>query len=281
MLSETKTEAPPRVLTGRCYCGAVSFRVEDAFLYASNCHCSNCRRATGSAFKPFAGIEHDKLDLAADGDSLLIVGDDDLNDTRCAACGSLLFSVVRDGEYVHIPLGSLVDTPSIRPTEHIFVGSKAPWFDITDDLPRFQEHAEPVGPAEAAAHSLRKVSAISLFVEDLQAAKVFYREVFGVPVVAEDESAVCVRFGRLFVNLLHASAAEDQVEPAPVADRASGSRFQVSVWVEDVDAACALLEERGATVLTGPIDRAWGMRTATFTDPDGNSWEIAQELGAS
>jgi hypothetical protein len=60
---------------------------------------------------------------------------------RCAACGSLLFSVVREGAYVHVAMGSLVDAPSIRPTEHIFVGSKAPWFDITDDLPQFEEHA--------------------------------------------------------------------------------------------------------------------------------------------
>ena len=68
-----------------------------------------------------------------------VYGDDDLNDTRCGACGSLLFSVVREGEYVHVAMGSLVDPPSIRPTEHIFVGSKAPWFEITDDLPQADE----------------------------------------------------------------------------------------------------------------------------------------------
>jgi uncharacterized glyoxalase superfamily protein PhnB len=110
------------------------------------------------------------------------------------------------------------------------------------------------------------------------AAKAFYREIFDVPVVFEDESSVCVKFDRLFVNLLHVSAAREQVEPAPVAARQTGSRFQLSIWVEDVDAACALLERRGATLLTGPIDRPWGMRTATFTDPEGHSWEIAQEL---
>jgi hypothetical protein len=78
---------------------------------------------------------------------------------------------VRDGAYVHVALGSLVDAPTLRPTKHIFVGSKAPWFEITDDLPRFDEHAAPVEAAEAAAQSLKKVSAISLFVRDLQAAK--------------------------------------------------------------------------------------------------------------
>jgi catechol 2,3-dioxygenase-like lactoylglutathione lyase family enzyme len=283
MLTETSPERKTgtRVLVGKCYCGAVRYRVEDAFVYASNCHCSNCRATTGSAFKPFAGIEREKLEVTDGRDSLLIVGDDSLNDTHCAACGSLLFSVVRDGAYVHVALGSLVDTPTMRPTKHIFVGSKAPWFEITDGLPRFDEHAAPVAPAEAAARSLKKVSAISLFVEDLQAAKAFYRDVFDVEVVFEDETSVCVKFDRLFVNLLHVSAAQEQVEPAPVAGRDTGSRFQLSIWVDDVDAVCALLEQRGITLLTGPVDRDWGMRTATFTDPDGHSWEIAQELAAS
>ena len=129
------------MLVGGCFCGAVRYRVADEFLYAANCHCSRCRAATGSAFKPFAGIEREKLELTAGQDALLVVGEEGLNDTRCGACGSLLFTVVRDGEYVHVALGSLLDAPSIRPAEHIFVGSKAPWFELTDDLPRFEEHA--------------------------------------------------------------------------------------------------------------------------------------------
>jgi hypothetical protein len=127
------------MLVGSCQCGAVRYRVADKFLYAANCHCSRCRAATGSAFKAFAGIEREKLEIVEGMDNLLVFGEDDLNDTRCGACGSLLFSVVRDGEYVHVALGSLVDTPGIRPTEHIFVGSKAPWFEITDDLPQAEE----------------------------------------------------------------------------------------------------------------------------------------------
>ena len=129
------------MLHGRCECGTVRYRVEDAFLYAANCHCSRCRAATGSAFKPFAGIEREKLEITDGLDALLVHGEEGLNDTRCSACGSLLFSVVRDGSYVHVALGSLVDAPSIRPTSHIFVGSKAPWFEITDDLPQFEKYA--------------------------------------------------------------------------------------------------------------------------------------------
>ena len=87
----------------------------------------------------FAGIEREKLEITDGANALLVYGEDDLNDTRCGVCGSLLFSVVRDGEYVHVALGSLVDAPALRPTEHIFVGSKAPWFEITDDLPQAEE----------------------------------------------------------------------------------------------------------------------------------------------
>jgi hypothetical protein len=135
----SESDAGTGMLAGSCGCGAVRYQVADAFLYAANCHCSRCRAATGSAFKAFAGIERDKLELINGQDSLLVFGEDDLNDTRCAVCGSLLYSVVRDGAYVHVAMGSLVDAPGIRPTEHIYVGSKAPWFEITDDLPQAEE----------------------------------------------------------------------------------------------------------------------------------------------
>jgi hypothetical protein len=129
-----------RLLSGKCECGAVQYRVADEFVYAGNCHCSNCRAATGSAFKPFAGIEREKLEVVEGGDTLLVWGSDEANHTRCGMCGSLLYSVVRDGAYVHVAMGSLVDDPTIRPTDHIFVGSKAPWFEITDDLPQAGEY---------------------------------------------------------------------------------------------------------------------------------------------
>ena len=128
--------------------------------------------------------------------------------------------------------------------------------------------------------SLSHVSAISLFVEDLQTAKSFYEAIFGVEVVFEDETSVCVKFDQLFVNLLLSSSARQQVQPAPVADRESGSRFQLSIWVDDVDAVCAGLQKRGVTLLTGPVDKEWGMRVATFVDPAGHSWEVAQALDA-
>ena len=130
----------PRTLSGGCLCGAVRYTVADEFDYALNCHCSNCRRTTGSAFKPFAGIPRHKLWLNQGDDDLLIHGDEGGHDAHCRRCGSLLYSVVRDGAYVHLAMGTLRDDPTIRPTAHIFVGSKAPWFEITDALPQYQEH---------------------------------------------------------------------------------------------------------------------------------------------
>ena len=110
------------MLAGRCLCGAVHYAVADEFGYALNCHCSDCRRATGSAFKPFAGIERGKFAITQGEDALMIYGDKDAGDMHCVRCGSLLCSVVRDGRFVHVTLGTLVDAPSIRPTAHIFVG---------------------------------------------------------------------------------------------------------------------------------------------------------------
>jgi hypothetical protein len=136
-------KASGRTLAGKCFCGTIHYAVVDEFLYAMNCHCSNCRRTTGSAFKPFAGIERDKLVLTSGSEHLLVYGSDPrkANNTHCRLCGSLLYSLVRDGKFVHVTLGTLVDDPTIRPTKHIFVGSKAPWFTITDNLPQYEGHA--------------------------------------------------------------------------------------------------------------------------------------------
>ena len=130
-----------RRLAGKCLCGAVCYTVADEFVYAANCHCSNCRRSTGSAFKPFAGIERGKLSVTAGADNLMKFGGETGHDAHCRTCGSLLYSLVREGAYVHVAMGTLIDDPAIRPSKHLYVGSKAPWFTITDDLPQFEGHA--------------------------------------------------------------------------------------------------------------------------------------------
>jgi catechol 2,3-dioxygenase-like lactoylglutathione lyase family enzyme len=120
------------------------------------------------------------------------------------------------------------------------------------------------------------ISAVTLFVEDLEAAKRFYVEVFGLPVFYEDESSAVFKFGETLVNLLTATEAPELVEPAPVASPETGVRFQFTLGVDDVDAMCDELGRRGVELLNGPLDRPWGIRTASFRDPGGHVWEIAK-----
>lgn len=129
-----------RQLIGRCSCGVIRFAVADSFEYAAMCHCVDCRRATGSAFKAFAGIESSYLQVLDGEQHLWPIGSETDKDVRCNLCGSLLYSSVRGGAYVHIALGVLEDLPSIEPAEHIFVGSKAAWFKIGDGLPQYTRH---------------------------------------------------------------------------------------------------------------------------------------------
>jgi len=126
--------------------------------------------------------------------------------------------------------------------------------------------------------SLKSVAAITLFVEDPQRSKSFYQDVFDLPAIYEDEDAAAFRFENMILNLLKIPAARDLIEPGAVASREAGSGFQLTIGVDDVDAACSQLAARGVSLLNGPMDREWGMRTASFTDPDGHIWEVAQEL---
>ena len=128
------------------------------------------------------------------------------------------------------------------------------------------------------SRSLTSVGAVTLFVEDPQRSKSFYQDVFDLSPIYEDESSAAFRFDNMIVNLLETPAARDLIDPGAVATREAGSRFQLTIWVDDADAVCAELATRGVGLLNGPMNREWGMRTASFTDPDGHIWEIAQEL---
>lgn len=119
------------------------------------------------------------------------------------------------------------------------------------------------------------IAAITLFVEDLAAARRFYEEVFQLPVFYEDDNSTVFKFGQTLVNLLRASEAPSLVAPAIVAPREAGVRLQFTLGVEDVDRVSDELRGRGVEFLSGPIDRPWGIRTASFRDPGGHIWEIA------
>lgn len=129
--------------------------------------------------------------------------------------------------------------------------------------------------------ALNEIEVITLYVESAQAAKAFYQDVFGLHVIYEDDVSAVMRMNNLMINLLQVSEAHALIEPATVADRGAGSRLLLTINVADANAACKELEQHGVQLLNGPVDRPWGRRTAAFADPDGNVWEIAQELPSS
>ena len=125
------------------------------------------------------------------------------------------------------------------------------------------------------------IAAITLFAEDLEAARAFYEGALGLPVTFEDENSAVFAFGATVVNLLRTAAAPELIAPAEVAAPEAGARFQLTLAVEDVDRTAAELAGRGVELLNGPMDRPWGIRTASFRDPAGHIWELAAPLRAT
>ena len=128
------------ILHGRCSCGEVNFTLENTLDYAYFCHCSRCRIRTGSAFSAIGGASIEKLHVTYGNQSLLVEGEcSDGYGARCGHCYAFLFAAVRGRQYVHVSLGVLAGIPSRLPDHHIYVGSKAPWYQITDGLPQYDE----------------------------------------------------------------------------------------------------------------------------------------------
>lgn len=125
---------------------------------------------------------------------------------------------------------------------------------------------------------LTAIETVTLFVEDITDAKAFYLRVFAPAVIYEDAVSCVLKFEGIMVNLLEAAQAPELVHPVSVAPVNTGSRMLLTIKVADVDAVCAMLQNRGVTLLNGPVDRPWGRRTAAFADPSGHVWEVAHEL---
>jgi len=129
------------VLKGSCLCGKVKIEVADEFKYMGNCHCSECRKFTGSDYSSAGGVALDKL-IVIEGEEHIQTYQKSANTelSFCHHCGSSLYSKKNNG-IVNVRLGILDDIPADKPSFHIFVGSKAPWNEITDELKQFE--AEP------------------------------------------------------------------------------------------------------------------------------------------
>ena len=121
----------------------------------------------------------------------------------------------------------------------------------------------------------KDIYAVTLFQEDLAEAKAFYQQVFDVPVFYEDPNSCVFKIGDMLINLLRISQADELVNPAKVAGPEVGSRMIFTIPVDDVDGIVERLTARGVKLLNGPMDRPWGVRTASFKDPGGHIWEVA------
>lgn len=135
---------------GSCLCGRVRFELAGAPQFINHCHCSMCRKAHGAAFGSFLHADGRNFRWLA-GESEVVTYPSSPGNVRafCRTCGSNMPVLEDDGAHVIIPAGSLDDDPNVRPIVHIHVASKAPWHEITDTLPQFDEFP----PAEFwAAH---------------------------------------------------------------------------------------------------------------------------------
>ena len=134
---------------GGCLCGKVRYQVSGPLFGADNCHCSMCRRQHGAAFSTYAEFEPGDF-IWTSGESIVKVYEALSGGgwCFCSECGSTLAGTDQ-GKITSVTLGTVEGDPGIKPESHIFTASKAPWYEIKDDLPQFEERSpatwEPTG----------------------------------------------------------------------------------------------------------------------------------------
>ena len=127
-------------IRGRCLCGDVQYEAPGGISDVSHCHCSVCRRMHGAAFGTYARVDGDEFHWQS-GEDLTATYETSAGVYRCFCrrCGSPLGALNEDGKLSWVTLGTVTGDAGVRPEAHIFVGSKAPWYQIPDDLPQFEE----------------------------------------------------------------------------------------------------------------------------------------------
>jgi lactoylglutathione lyase len=127
--------------------------------------------------------------------------------------------------------------------------------------------------------SLKSINVITLFVADEQRSKEFYERLFEVTGTDEGHGTIIFKLDNLFLRLLKRDEAESEMlGQVPLADPGSGASVQLAMFVDDADALCADLAERGVSIVYGPVDRPWGVRSAGFRDPDGHIWQFGSDI---
>ncbi|HVN29142.1 MAG TPA: GFA family protein [Candidatus Binataceae bacterium] len=133
------------MIRGSCLCGKIRYEIDGAIGPALNCHCSMCRKVTGAAFRSRVAVPTKDFRWTA-GEDLLSRYESSPGTIRtfCRVCGATLASFFDDNpKTLGLAMGTLDDDPGVRPAFHVFVGSKAPWHEITDALPQFDALPPP------------------------------------------------------------------------------------------------------------------------------------------
>ncbi|MGE5128912.1 MAG: GFA family protein [Sphingomonadaceae bacterium] len=133
------------MLNGACLCGRVQYEIHGKPRFMYQCHCGKCRAASGASFATNIIVDADKFRITAGKESL---GAYESSPQKfryfCAACGSPIYSHgEKTKQVVAVRCGTLKQDPGVRLAYHAFVGSKAPWTDIRDGLPQFDEWPDP------------------------------------------------------------------------------------------------------------------------------------------
>ena len=135
------------MIRGGCLCGGVRFQVRKAHGPFELCHCSRCRKATGSAFAAGLCVQREDFTLLQ-GDELIQIYEAPIRESPpafrryfCRHCGSSVPDALSDTASLEVPAGTLDDDPDVRPERHIYVESKAPWYAIADSLPQLDRAA--------------------------------------------------------------------------------------------------------------------------------------------
>lgn len=127
---------------GSCACGSVAWRTKGKPIVARYCHCSRCRKARAAACTANLVVRVDDVVFLSGEDQTTSYHVPDakfFHQTFCNACGSATPRVDPDRGIAIVPMGALDDNPGVAPREHIWVGSKAAWHEISDDLPQYDE----------------------------------------------------------------------------------------------------------------------------------------------
>jgi hypothetical protein len=129
------------MMQGHCECGRVQIEAGGEINDFSHCHCSQCRRLHGAAYATFAGVARDKFRfISGESDVSAYASSGTHQRLFCSNCGSnILVELSTEPNTFYVSMGLIDEDPPHPPAYHIFVASKAPWHDITDDLPQYDE----------------------------------------------------------------------------------------------------------------------------------------------